>query len=85
MLTAEQLVLIEAQSTTAHPLVLRAHANEVRSGLASLNGDLRNHATALLLKLEYLERLASAEPAIASAPMYLAPCLTVGAPLQVAA
>ena len=30
MLTAEQLELIEAQSTTAQPLVLRAHAYAVR-------------------------------------------------------
>ena len=85
MLTAEQLVLIEAQSTSAPSTVLRAHANEVRSALASLSGDLRGHAMALLLKLEHLLSHAQVELADSSAPMYLAPCMTLGTPLQAAA
>lgn len=85
MLTAEQLVLIEAQSTSAPPTVLRAHANEVRSALASLTGELHGHAAALLLKLEHLQGQAQVELADSSTPMYLAPCLILGTPLQAAA
>jgi hypothetical protein len=85
MLTAEQLVLIEAQSTNALPSLLRVHANEVRSALASLTGELRCHAAALLLKLEHLDHEARAEPAGSSMPAYLAPCLTLETSLLVAA
>ena len=85
MLTAEQRAIIEAQSTSAPPTVLRAHANEVRSALASLTGELRGHAAALLLKLEHLQSQAQVELAGSSTPMYLAPCLTLGPPLQAAA
>jgi hypothetical protein len=85
MLTAEQLVFIEAQSTSAPSSLLRLHANEVRSALASLTGELRCHAAALLLKLEHLDHQSRAELACPLMPAYLAPCLTLGASLQVAA
>lgn len=85
MLTAEQLAHIEAQSTTAPASLLRFHANEVRSALASLTGELRCHAAALLLKLEHLEHDGQAELSSSAALTYLAPGLTLGTPLQAAA
>ena len=85
MLTAEQLVDIEAQSTTAPSSLLRVHANEVRYALASLTGEMRCHAAALLLKLEHLEHHGRAELASSSALTYLAPGLTLGTTLQAAA
>jgi hypothetical protein len=85
MITHEQLADIEAKSTIAPPSLLRLHANEVRCALGSLTGELRSHAEALLLKLEHLEHDGQAELSSSAALGYLAPGLTLGAPLQAAA
>ncbi len=72
MLTPQALYEIENGCTGASIAALAAWRAGVGAGLATLRGDDREHAAALLLKLERVEADERAAPA-AGAPVFLAP------------
>jgi len=72
MLTPQALHEIEAGCTRAPVAALAAWRAGVGAGLAELDGDAREHAAALLLKLERVEADERA-PRAAGAAEFLAP------------
>jgi hypothetical protein len=84
MLNSEQLELIDHDAHRAGPHELRWRAQQLRGLLGTLSdadADMREHAQALLLKIEHLAQQAQAHQAEphdgATATPYLAPALVL--------
>ncbi len=73
-LTVDCLNQIEREADIAPATMLRRRLADVRTALSSVSGDLKDHAGALLLKLEHrLDSEIVVETVVSKAPVYLQP------------
>ena len=80
MLTPEMLRTIERDAAKAPSMALRLHARTLRAFVADTHDELFAQGTALLMKLEHMERCEVVAPA--ETEEYLAPQLMLMLPVQ---
>jgi hypothetical protein len=83
-MTKEALDLIERDADRSPAPTLHHHIKVVQESIVDATPEVQEHASTLLLKLEYLVTNQRAEPA-ATTQVYLAPWLTLAEPERAAA
>jgi len=83
-MTKEALDMIELDAACASAPILDHYISVVRESITDASHEVREHAHALLLKLQHLVTNQRAEPAAADQD-YLAPWLTLAEPERAAA